>query len=149
MKSIVETKLTQEEIQRIKDIYIKGTKIYLIKMRDKYAPPPKTIGTVEFVDDIGQIQMQWENGGTLALNIGVDQFKVLSVPRTEEEIQQIKDKYKIGTKVKMNKLADRPIPKPGLLGNIEKIDEFGNIVVRYKTLGTETLVEGVDDFELL
>lgn len=143
------TVLTQEEIKKIKNTYKMGSKIYLIKMYDLFSPPAKTIGTVTGVDNIGQIQMQWENGGTLALNIGVDQFKVLTVPRTEEEIQQIKDKYKIGTKVKMNKLANRPISKPGLLGNIEKIDEFGNIVVRYKTLGTETLVEGVDDFELL
>ena len=49
----------------------------------------------------------------------------------------------------MNKLSNRPISIEGLLGNVEKVDDFGNIVVRYKTLGTETLVEGVDDFELL
>ena len=149
MKSIIETKLTQEEIQRIKDIYIKGTKIYLIKMRDKYAPPPKTIGTVEFVDDIGQIHCNWNNGSSLALVVGIDQFKVLSIPRTKEEIQKIKEKYNIGSKIKINKLGNRPISRPGLLGNVEKVDEFGNIVVRYKTLGTETLVEGVDSFELL
>lgn len=143
------TVLTQEEIQKIKGTYKKGSKIYLIKMYDLFAPPSKTIGIVAGIDDAGHIMMNWENGSTLSLVLGVDQFKVLSIPRTEEEIQQIKDKYKIGTKVKMNKLANRPIPKPGLLGNIEKIDEFGNIVVRYKTLGTETLVEGVDDFELL
>ena len=149
MKSIVETKLTQEEIQRIKDIYIKGTKIYLIKMRDKYAPPPKTIGTVEFVDDIGQIHCNWDNGSTLAIIVGVDQFKVLSIPRTKEEILKIKEKYKISCKIKINKLGNRPIVREGLLGNIENVDKYGNIVVRYKTLGTETLVKGVDDFELL
>ena len=74
---------------------------------------------------------------------------IIEAKLTKQEIQQIKEKYKIGSKIKINKLSNRPIPKPGLLGNIEKIDEFGNIVVRYKTLGTETLVEGVDDFELL
>lgn len=68
---------------------------------------------------------------------------------TQKEIQRIKDKYKIGSKIKMNKLSNRPISIEGLLGNVEKVDDFGNIVVRYKTLGTETLVEGVDDFELL
>lgn len=68
---------------------------------------------------------------------------------TQKEIQRIKDKYKIGSKIKMNKLSNRPISIEGLLGNVEKVDDFGNIVVRYKTLGTEILVEGVDDFELL
>lgn len=126
MKPIIETKLTQEEIQRIKDIYVKGTKIYLIKMRDKYAPPPKTIGTVEFVDDIGQIHCNWNNGSSLALVEGIDQFKVLSIPRTQQEIQKIKDKYKIGSKIKINKLSNRPIPKPGLHGIIENVNEFRN-----------------------
>ena len=68
---------------------------------------------------------------------------------TQKEIQRIKDKYKIGSKIKTNKLSHRPISIEDLLGNVEKVDDFGNIVVRYKTLGTETLVEGVDDFELL
>lgn len=68
---------------------------------------------------------------------------------TQEEIQRIKDRYKVGSKIKINKLSNRPLPKPGLLGNIEKVDNFGKIVVRYKTLGTITLTEGVDEFELL
>lgn len=68
---------------------------------------------------------------------------------TQEEIQRIKDRYKVGSKIKINKLSNRPLPKPGLLGNVEKVDDFGKIVVRYKTLGTITLMEGVDEFELL
>lgn len=68
---------------------------------------------------------------------------------TQEEIQRIKDRYKVGSKIKIDKLSNRPLPKPGLLGNIEKVDNFGKIVVRYKTLGTITLTEGVDEFELL
>lgn len=143
------TALTQEEIQKIKGTYKKGSKIYLIKMYDLFAPPSKTIGIVAGVDDAGHIMMNWDNGSSLSLAVGIDHFKVLSIPRTQQETQQIKDKYKIESKIKIKKLSNRPIPKPGLLGNIEKIDEFGNIVVRYKTLGTETLVEGVDDFELL
>lgn len=68
---------------------------------------------------------------------------------TQEEIQRIKDRYKVGSKIKINKLSNRPLPKPGLLGNVEMVDEFGKIIVRYKTLGTITLTEGVDEFELL
>ena len=68
---------------------------------------------------------------------------------TQEEIQRIKDRYKVGSKIKINKLNNRPLPKPGLLGNVEMVDEFGKIIVRYKTLGTITLTEGDDEFELL
>lgn len=120
------TKPTQEEIEKIKNTYKQGSKIYMIKMFDLFSPSPKTIGTVTGVDGAGHIMMNWENGSTLSLVLGVDQFKVLSVPRTEEEIQKIKDKYKIGSKIKINKLSNRPIPKPGLHGIIENVNEFRN-----------------------
>jgi len=34
-------------------------------------------GIVERVDDIGNLSIDWENGRTLSLVIGVDEFKVL------------------------------------------------------------------------
>lgn len=64
-------------MRHVKVLYPKGTKIKLIKMNDKYAPPSGTIGTVDFVDDIGQIHVKWESGGSLALIIGEDDFKVI------------------------------------------------------------------------
>ena len=65
-----------------------------------------------------------------------------------EEITRIKEKYPIGTKVIMRKLHNGILPKPGLLGNVEKIDEFGRIIVRYKVCGTITLIDGLDEFEI-
>lgn len=64
-------------MRHVKVLYPKGTKIKLIKMNDKYAPPSGTIGTVNFVDDIGQIHVKWESGGSLALVIGEDDFEVI------------------------------------------------------------------------
>ena len=70
--------LNQEEIQVIKDKYLTGTKIKLIKMYDPFTPPPSnTIGIVDFVDDIGQIHIKWNNGSTLALVPDLDEFEVL------------------------------------------------------------------------
>lgn len=70
--------LTQEEIKVIKDKYVKGTKIKLLKMYDPFSPPPsETTGIVDFVDDIGQIHINWNNGSTLALVPNVDEFEVL------------------------------------------------------------------------
>ena len=68
---------TKEEIQSIKDKYVKGTKIELIKMYDLQAPTTKTIGIVEGVDDSGHILMKWNNGSGLSLIEGVDEFIVL------------------------------------------------------------------------
>jgi hypothetical protein len=61
-----------------KEMYPKGTRIELIDMDDPYASIESgTKGTVEFVDDIGQIHMKWDNGRTLALIPGEDSFKVI------------------------------------------------------------------------
>ena len=59
-----------------KELYPEGTRVELIKMDDPYAPvPPGTRGTVEFVDDAGQIAMKWDNGRTLTLIPSQDIFK--------------------------------------------------------------------------
>lgn len=68
---------TQEEIKQIKEKYVKGTKVELIKMYDLQAPPSKTRGIIEHVDDIGTIHVKWENGSTLGLLIGTDEFEII------------------------------------------------------------------------
>ena len=65
-------------VDAIKEMYPQGTRIELIHMDDPYAPVPSgTKGTVEFVDDMGQIAMIWDNGRTLALIPEVDEFKII------------------------------------------------------------------------
>ena len=38
---------------------------------------PGDIGTVQYVDDAGQIQMRWRRGSRLALIPGVDSFRII------------------------------------------------------------------------
>lgn len=76
-KQCNQNELTKIEINAIKEKYIAGTKIELIKMYDILEVPPKTIGIVEFVDDMGQIHIKWDNGSTLALNTQIDEFKII------------------------------------------------------------------------
>lgn len=65
-------------VEAIKEMYPTGTRIELIYMDDPYAPVPSgTKGTVEYVDDMGQISMKWDNGRTLALIPEVDEFKII------------------------------------------------------------------------
>ena len=66
---------TALQIKRIKEQYPAGTKVELISMDDTQAPPPGTKGTVECVDDAGQVHVRWETGSGLALIPGVDSFK--------------------------------------------------------------------------
>lgn len=75
-------KLTREA-DRWRKEYPPGTRIVLIDMNDPLAPvPPGTRGTVDLVDDIGQIHMHWDNGRTLAIVPQVDSFRRL----TDEEL---------------------------------------------------------------
>lgn len=68
--------MTEMMVVGYKKKYPKGTRIELISMEDPYAPIlPGTKGTVDFVDDMGQIHMKWDNGRTLALVPGEDNFK--------------------------------------------------------------------------
>lgn len=62
-------------VEGIRASYPKGTEIELFEMQGEPQMPCGLKGMVQFVDDIGQIHVRWENGSSLALNIGVDQFR--------------------------------------------------------------------------
>lgn len=58
----------------LRDIYPAGTRLVLDAMDDIQAPPSGTVGTVQGVDDSGQILMRWDTGSSLNLIPGVDSF---------------------------------------------------------------------------
>lgn len=73
--------MNSEELKKIKEQYPIGTKIRLDKdMDDSYPVKAGTIGEIDYIDDAGQIHMNWETGSSLALIIGVDTFTVLERP---------------------------------------------------------------------
>ncbi|MDR1961183.1 MAG: DUF4314 domain-containing protein [Gracilibacteraceae bacterium] len=69
---------SMEAAKRMREKYPPGTQIRLNQMDDPYAPVLSgTVGKVDFVDDALQIHMIWEDGRTLALLPGVDDFTVI------------------------------------------------------------------------
>lgn len=69
---------SKEEVKALKEKYNTGVKIELIKMYDGINNVPEgTRGIVSGVDDLGTIHVKWENGSTLGLVVGVDEFKRL------------------------------------------------------------------------
>ena len=53
------------------------TRIELIEMQDPWPIPPGTQGTLDFIDDAGQLHMTWDNGRTLALIPEADRYKII------------------------------------------------------------------------
>ena len=81
--------LTSKEVVEIQSNYPPGTRILLNHMEDQWAVPSGTRGTVEHVDDAGQIHPKWDNGRTLAIIPQVDSFRKLTEQEILEE-QQLK-----------------------------------------------------------
>ena len=70
---------SRREVESIKEQYPVGTRIELIGMDDPYAPIESGMqGTVKNVDDAGTLHMEWDNGRTLGIVPGEDQFKVIT-----------------------------------------------------------------------
>ena len=67
---------TREQVERIRKQYSKGTRLELIAMDDPYTTlKAGDLGTVDFVDDAGQIGMVWDSGSRLSLIPCVDSFR--------------------------------------------------------------------------
>ena len=75
---MTDRELTPKEIAEVRLNYPPYTRIELVHMEDNWAVPPETRGTVEHVDDAGQIHMKWDNGRTLAIVPQVDKFRKLT-----------------------------------------------------------------------
>ena len=68
----------RDTVEQIKKKYPPGTRIELVSMKDPYCPvPPGTRGTVRMVDDAGTIHPKFDNGRTLGIIVGEDEFMVL------------------------------------------------------------------------
>jgi len=71
--------------QRAKELFSPGTRIELISMNDSQAIPSGTRGTVDFVDDMGTVFPQWDNGRSLGVVYGEDSFRILTEQERKEE----------------------------------------------------------------
>lgn len=73
------------EVEAIRKAYPIGSKIQLDYM-DEDRMPPGLKGIVKSIDDQGQLHMIWENGRSLALVPGEDEFHMIA--SVESEYQQ-------------------------------------------------------------
>ncbi len=74
--------MNNNKLKRMRDIYRSGTRVELEHMDDKFAPPTGTRGTIVGVDDAMNIHVRWDNGSSLSLIDGVDDFWIVFGPTT-------------------------------------------------------------------
>lgn len=65
-------------VEMLRRQYPKGTRVELLDMDDRQAPPIGTLGTVNGVDDIGSIMVSWDNGSSLSVVYGEDSVRIVS-----------------------------------------------------------------------
>ena len=68
---------SREQIAALRQKYPAGTMVQLLSMEDAQAPPPRTLGEVQGVDDAGQILVHWQTGSSLNLLPGIDSFRIV------------------------------------------------------------------------
>ena len=66
---------SRAEVDRVRANFPSGTRIALVSMEDRQAPPIGTEGTVIGVDDIGSLLVHWDNGSSLNVLYGIDLCK--------------------------------------------------------------------------
>ncbi len=67
----------RKDSKRLREQYPKGSRVELLEsVTDPYHPlPAGSKGTVWAVDDAGQLHINWDEGGSLALIYGIDSFR--------------------------------------------------------------------------
>ena len=70
--------ISKARLECLRSQYAPGTRVELVEMNDRQAPPPGTKGTVVCVDDIGTTHVHWDNGSTLGVVYGEDRCRVIA-----------------------------------------------------------------------
>ena len=78
-------KRTEDNVKEIREKYPAGTVLELDYMDDVQAPQKGSRMTVTYVDDMGTIHGNWDNGSTIGLVPSCDRFHVVDTEALEPE----------------------------------------------------------------
>ena len=81
---------SREKVARLREQYPAGTRICLDSMDGEAGMPQGLEGTVQYVDDAGQLGISWDNGRSLSLITGADYFHKKEGQKHPEEKQRKK-----------------------------------------------------------
>ena len=67
---------------------------------------------------------------------------------SKEQIAALQERYPSGTKVELLGMDDQQAPPTGTMGEILGIDDAGQLLVRWETGSSLSLIPGVDSFRI-
>ena len=79
----------KENVERLRQRYPEGTRICVDSMDDYCPIESGTCCTVEFVDDAGTLHCKFDNGRTLGVIPGVDDFHIVSEDSEQTEDEEM------------------------------------------------------------
>ena len=68
---------------------------------------------------------------------------------SKERIEALRKYYPRGTKVKLLAMDDPQAPPTGTMGEILGVDDAGQLLVRWETGSSLSLIPGVDSFRIV
>ena len=137
-----------EAANRYKKMYPEGTRIELLSMSNDPRPVASgTRGTVTLVDDIGQLQVVFDDGRLLGVVPGEDSFRVLTQSEIMAEQEEKEEYVDFGDGCKI-KLPEEPV-NCSRLGYFDELEEeCWRLVKQYcATFGIELMPQ--EDGEVL
>ena len=68
---------------------------------------------------------------------------------SREQIAALREQYPRGTKVELLGMDDPQAPPTGTMGEILRVDDAGQLLVRWATGSSLSLIPGVDSFRIV
>ena len=68
---------------------------------------------------------------------------------SRERIAVLRQKYPKGTMVQLLLMEDAQAPPPGTLGEVQGVDDAGQILVHWQTGSSLNLLPGIDSFRIV
>ena len=68
---------------------------------------------------------------------------------SREEVATLREKYPEGTKIELIEMDEEKNPPPGTIGTVISVDDSGQLMIRWETGSTLSLIPGVDLFKVI